>query len=109
MFEPFKFTPAVQPDPEKPVEFTLKPIDNPTLFRLTKAYGRPDGLDYEDLVHVLERHVVGWEGLSDPYSPHAKRDLLKGEGNMGLLMLLGQCANELYNRQALKEADRKNS
>jgi hypothetical protein len=109
MFEPFKFTPGHQPDAANPVVFELKPLDNPMLYRLLQAYGTGNGAGYEDLVLVLARNIVGWSGIPHECNAKGKAALLAGEGNLDVLMWIGQCAKELYDRAILKESDRKNS
>lgn len=108
-FEQFTFKPEHQPDPDKPVTFELKPLNNPMLFRLINAYGSEQGASWTDLCDVMSQNVVGWSGLPQEYSKTAKAELLTGEGNVDLLMWLGQCARELYNRAVLKATERKNS
>ncbi len=108
-FEKFWFKPAHQPDEEKPVEFELKPLDNPMLFRLLKGYASDDGLQWEDLSAVLTYHVTGWRGLPEEYAPHVKRTMLAGEANIDLQWWLGEIAKELYRAAVLKDSERKNS
>lgn len=105
----FTFRPSIQPDPDKPVEFTLRPADNPTLFRLIKAYGSDTGIEFADCTHVLDRFIVGWTGLEQEYQPSTKRSLLTGEGNYDALLLVSQCVRELYERAVLRGKERKNS
>lgn len=108
MFEPFTFTPSHQPDPDKPVQFDLKPIDQRMGFRLVQCFGGA-GLEFEDLVAVLKSNVVGWSGLSVPYSEQAKREFLAGEFDYDRQFWIAECARELYKRRAPGAAERKNS
>jgi hypothetical protein len=108
-FETFTFKPSHQPDPDQPVEFNLRPLDNPTLFRLLNGYGSEGGLQFEDLLMVRDRCVVGWKGLPQEFSPEARRALLAGPvADFDAQLWIGQCARELYHRAVLKEVERKN-
>lgn len=107
MFESFTFTPDHQPDEQSPVEFQLKPIDQPTGFMLTQRYAG-DGITWPDMVLILKRNIVGWKGLPVEYSDKAKADFVAGEFDYDMNVWIAQCARELYNRRVLKERQRKN-
>jgi len=108
MFENFIFKPAHQPDPEKPVEFDLRPIDQATGFRMIKCFGG-SGLEFEDMVSVLRHNVVGWRGISVEFSDKAKAEFLSGEFDYDHQVWIAECAQELYTRRVLTRAERKNS
>lgn len=109
MFESFKFQPAHQPDPEKPVEFELKPLDNETFYQLARSLGNDGSPSWNDCVTVLRKNVCGWSGLDQAYSHSSKMGLILGKANKDIVAWLAQCALELYRQVELPESERKNS
>lgn len=107
-FDKFNFRPAHQPDPEKPVEFELKPLSMPTFFRLQASINRDGNPSFEDCVAIFQNNVVSWSGLPQECTANAKQAMLSGEANPDLYIWLGQLAGELYTRALLKGSERKN-
>jgi len=109
---PFEFTPTIQPDPDDPVIFTLRPLDFAGDTELTAAQvSGPEGATAA--LRIASKYVNGWKGGGqDPVNSRGAararlREVLDGAPSITWKAWLTVIALELLNRAEPSEEDAK--
>jgi hypothetical protein len=109
MFDEFSFTPTHQPTPERPVSFTLRPLDMGSLHSIQVSVNRIGDASWTDYSSIFTRNVRGWAGIDKDCTPQVKRDILAGEVDRDFYAWIKEIGECLYQRAMLGEPARKNS
>lgn len=111
MIDTLELVPAHQPNPDRPVRFTLRPMTPVEWGRFQTLRTRaPDGEtpDFDAMVDVFKAHVTAWEGLDFECTPEGKRRLLAEAPPMDVYLWPVQVAAHLFMQGLTKSAERKN-
>lgn len=111
MIDSLELVPAHQPNPDRPVKFTLRPmtpVEWATFQNLRTRSPDGDTPDFPDIVEVFKKHVTGWEGLDFECTTDGKRRLLAECAPMDVYLWPIQVAAHLFMQGLTKSAERKN-
>lgn len=73
------FAPPYQPDPEKPVEFELRPLRFGDFGDLISSHNRAGIPSTEQLASVFSRYVVNWRGIDAECTPENRASVLRAD------------------------------
>lgn len=109
------FKPTHQPDPDKPVEFQLRPLAVPELYEVQVSMD-PRGIPgFDAMAATFTRNVVGWRGIEADCTPQARAaamaatESVHGVTRREWMVWGGQVTGHLYRQAMLEEPERKNS
>ena len=103
MMEPFRWSPPG----DETVTFVLKPLDMAGLYRIQSALATSDVPNWECAEAIVSRHLIGWEGLEQPFSERARREMLAGAASVRWIAWIGAIVGELYRRAVLTAEEKK--
>lgn len=109
---PYWFTPNYQPNPDAPVEFQLKPLDQETLYIVQHNKGMNVTPAWPGIKAAFEKGVVGWkniaiDGTAAEFSPANAYKILRQVGDADWMIWLGAIGGELYNNAFLSAEEKK--
>lgn len=108
---PYWFTPSYQPNPDAPVEFELKPLDQETLHTIQASF--QDGVPrWRGIKAGFENGVAGWknisiDGASAEFNPKNVQHILKQVGSADWMIWLGAICGQLYTNAWLSDEEKK--
>jgi hypothetical protein len=110
---PFEYEPTHQPDPDSPVKFRLRPLDQRALHEVTASLN-DRGVPRWDGILEASRFILGWSGIKSdgadlPFSRQALRSILDGGADTDWMVWLGQITGHLYSKALISDDDRKKS
>lgn len=109
---PYWFTPGYQPNPESPIEFHLKPLDQETLYIVQYNKGASVSPAWPGIKAAFEKGVIGWknimvDGVTLEFSRENSQAILKQPGSADWMILLGVISGELYQNAFLSAEEKK--
>lgn len=109
---PYWFTPEYQPNPESPIEFHLKPLDQETLYIVQHSKGMNVSPAWPGIKAAFEKGVIGWknvtlDGTAVEFSADQAQKILRQPGSADWMILLGSISGELYQNAFLSAEEKK--
>lgn len=108
---PYWFTPTYQANPDLPVEFHLKPLDQGSLH--TVQHSMKNGVpSWDGIKESFEKGVIGWknvviDGEDIAFGKAKVQQILSQPGSISWMLLLGEVSGQLYNNAFLTDEEKK--
>lgn len=109
---PYWFTPKYQPNPELPVEFNLRPLDQETLYTVQSSFNALGNVTWPGVKAAVIFGLVGWKNVSlddaaAEFNQEALRKIIGGLGDADWMIWLGIICGQLYSNAFLSAEEKK--